>query len=223
MIPWEEIDRTDLPGSTDALALYRRGAEFSIRIAGTELMNSRCHASEEAMATEVCRRLEGKAGLHLLMGGLGMGFTLAAALKVLGAQARVTVSELLPAVIQWNLDYFGPLAGSPLEDIRVNVINEDVADTIRRGAPWDAILLDVDNGPQGLTMAANNRLYDTRGLSTARRALTPGGLFAVWSCAPDAAFTRRLRHCGFKTDVFTVRARRGAKGSRHVVWISERE
>lgn len=221
MIPWEEIDRANIPGYEGKVRLLKRGTEFSIRITGAELMNSRVHGSEDALAELALRRIILKSGLRILIGGLGMGFTLAAALGLSEPDARITVSELIPAVVKWNREHLGHLAGMPLDDPRVSVAEEDVAQTIRKKkSAWDAILLDVDNGPAGLTRKSNDRLYGTSGLTAARSALRPGGILAVWSSGADAAFTRRLKQVGFQTETVTVRARKPGKGARHTIWLA---
>lgn len=223
MIPWEEIDRAKVPGQQGDVTLRKRGTEFSIRTAETELMNSRLHGSEEALAELTCSRIKQKSGLKILIGGLGMGYTLAAALEHSGPDARITVSELIPAVVGWNREHIGHLAGMPLDDPRVSVKEEDIAKTIReRESAWDAILLDVDNGPEGLTRKANDRLYGRPGLETSFRALCPGGILAVWSSGADEAFTRRLKQSGFHTETLTTRARKSGKGSRHTIWLARK-
>jgi len=221
VIPWEEIDRAEIPGQEGIITLRKRGTEFSIRTATTELMNSRLHGSEDALAELTCSRLKHKDGLKILVGGLGMGYTLAAALDHSDKNTLITVSELVPAVVRWNRQHLGKLAGMPLNDPRVSIKEEDVAETIRKNkSAWDAILLDVDNGPDGLTQEANDRLYDVSGLQTAFSALRPGGILAVWSSGPDDSFTRRLKRCGFQTETVTVRARRPGKGARHTIWLA---
>ena len=223
MIPWEEIDRAEVPGDEWDIRLLKRGAEFSIRTAGLELMNSRRHGSEDALAELTFRRIKRKTGLKILIGGLGMGYTLAAALKQTEPGTVIILSELVPAVVEWNREYLGHLAGMPLDDPRVSVKEEDVGETIRkRKSAWDAILLDVDNGPEGFTRRANDRLYGRPGLKASFSALLPGGILAVWSCASDEAFTRRLKQCGFRTQTVTVRARKPGKGSRHTIWVAEK-
>ena len=157
---------------------------------------------------------------HILIGGLGMGFTLRAALGRLGAAARVTVAELVPAVVEWARGPLGDISGGCLQDIRVDIVEADVWDVIgARRASYDAILLDVDNGPDGLTKASNDRLYSSAGLSAARVAMRPDGVLAVWSATPDDRFSRRLRDAGFEVEIHQVRARQG-KGARHTLWIS---
>ena len=223
MIPWEEIDRAVIPGHEGEVRLLRRGSEFSIRTTDAELMNSRVHGSEDALAELVLNRIVRKSGLRILIGGLDMGFTLAAALGLSRPDTRISVSELIPAVVGWNREHLGHLAGMPLDDPRVSVLQEDVAETIgKQKYAWDAILLDVDNGPAGLTRKANDRLYGRSGLREAWIALRPGGYLAVWSSGADEAFTRRLKQSGFKTETVTVRARKPGKGARHTIWLARK-
>ena len=223
MIPWEEIDRVEIPGQKSDITLQKRGTEFSIRTAGTELMNSRLHGSEDALAKLTCSRLKGKSDLRILIGGLGMGYTLAAALEQSKKDTLIMVSELIPAVVRWNREYLGHLTGMPLDDPRVAVEEEDVAKIIRqKRSAWDAILLDVDNGPKGLTRQANDYLYTRSGLKTFFLALRPGGILAIWSSGADEAFTRRLKQCGFQTKILSVRARKSGKGGKHTIWIAEK-
>jgi len=221
VIPWEEIDRAKVPGHEREVILLKRGKEFSIRTAGTELMNSRRHGSEDALAELTCNRIKRKSGLRILIGGLGMGFTLAAALEQSEQDTLITVSELIPAVVRWNREQLGRLAGMPLDDPRVSVKEEDVAEIIRnKKSAWDAILLDVDNGPEGLTRKANDRLYGKSGLKTSFSALRPEGIFAVWSSEANKAFTRRLKQCGFHTETLTVPVRKSGKGGKHTIWLA---
>ena len=222
MIPRVEIDATTIPGTIPGgqrLRLIQRGAEFSITLDGNELMNSRLSGSEEALAKLAIDALGPPAAWRILIGGLGMGFTLRAALKEIGPDVDVTVAELVPAVIRWAR---GPLAGifdGCLDDPRVDVVEADVRNLITpRGPGWDAILLDVDNGPDGLSTEANGRLYSPAGLRAARAALRPGGVLAVWSAAPDEAFARRMHDAGFGVETHRVRASRG-KGAHHVIWL----
>jgi len=221
LIPWEEIDRAQAPGHEGEVTLLKRGTEFSIRTAGTELMNSRLHGSECALAELAGGRIKRKSGLRILIGGLGMGYTLAAALEQGQPDTRITVCELIPAVVRWNREHLGHLAGLPLDDPRVSVEEEDVAEIIRkRKSAWDAILLDVDNGPEGLTRKGNDRLYGRSGLKRSFSALRPGGILAVWSSRADEAFTRRLRQCGFQTETIAVPARKPGKGGRHTICLA---
>lgn len=221
MIPWEEVDRANIPEHEGEVTLLRRGTEFSIRTAGRELMNSRRHGSEEALSELTCSRIKRKSGITILIGGLGMGYTLAAALAQSGADTRITLSELIPAVVRWNRKELAHLAGMPLDDPRVSVEEEDVGETIGKSrSAWDAILLDVDNGPEGLTRESNDRLYNIAGLRRAFRALRRGGVLSIWSSGADKAFTRRLQQCGFQTEILTARAHKSGKGSRHTIWLA---
>jgi spermidine synthase len=199
----------------------KRGSEYSIMLGSNELMNSRLSGSEEALASIACERLAGVRRPVLLIGGLGMGFTLRAALAALGAEARIVVVELVPAVVRWARGPMAEIYGDNLFDRRASIIEADVGDLISEAHEvYDAILLDVDNGPDGLTREANDRLYDLAGLQRARGALRQGGILAIWSAAPDRAFTQRLRRAGFAVDEVTVRANRGRSGTRHVIWFA---
>jgi len=198
LIPWVQLDSAEMPDGGGAIRLKQRGAEFSIMLGATELMNSRLSGSEEALARLACERIGAKSSAHVMIGGLGMGFTLRAALAALPATARVTVAELVPAVVRWARGPMAELFGTCLDDPRVTVWEGDAGVLIKSSpAAWDAVLLDVDNGPEGLTRKANDRIYDLSGLRAAHSALRPGGSLAVWSSAPDEAFTRRLKQAGF--------------------------
>ena len=222
MIPWVLLDRAEVPGGGE-LRLMRRGGEFSIMLGANELMNSRVSGSEEALARLACQGLRGRKAPRILIGGLGMGFTLRAALAELDRDATVTVAELVPAVVAWARGPLADVFGASLADPRVGVHEGDVGRLIESGAAdYDAILLDVDNGPDGLTRAGNDALYDAAGLAAARRALRPGGIFAVWSSGPDRAFSQRLRHAGFGLEEVGARARGARGGARHVIWIATR-
>ena len=222
MIPRELIDTADVPGG-NLLRLFRRGGDFMIVLDRNELMNSRMSGSEEALATMTCTRLRHVQAPRLLIGGYGMGFTLRAALAVLGKDARLTVVELVPKIIAWARGPMSALTAGCLEDPRVRLIEDDVGSIIAAAkSTYDAILLDVDNGPDGLTSLANARLYSATGLAIARAALKPGGLLAVWSAAPDDAFARRLQDAGFVVEEVAVRARSNGKGPRHVIWFGKR-
>jgi spermidine synthase len=223
VIPWKELDWAEPPGNEGKITLRQRGSEFSIRTADTELMNSRLHGSEDALAELTYSRLKQKEGLRVLIGGLGMGYTLAAALKQSQKDTLISVAELIPAVVRWNRQHLGHLAGEPLDDPRVSIQEEDVAKAIsRKKSTWDAILLDVDNGPDGLTQKANDRLYSISGLKTSFAALRPGGILAVWSSGPDEAFTCRLKRCQYQTETLTVRAHKPGKGARHTIWLARK-
>ena len=212
-----------MPGSDRELRLYRRGSEFSIRVAGCELMNSRMHGSEDALADYACDWIASLASPRILIGGLGMGYTTMAALRRVGPDARLVVAELVPKVVAWNRDQLAALAGHPLADPRVTVREVDVSRAIMAEVrAWDAILLDVDNGPGGLTSRENDRLYSLTGLAAAFAALRPTGVLAVWSAAVDPAFARRLRQTGFTVDEVDVRAR-GARGGHHTIWLGRRD
>ena len=221
MIRWSHIDTTTMPDGGGELRLMQRGAEFSIMSGGIELMNSRVSGSERALATLACERLRDRPRPHILIGGFGMGFTLRAALEVLGPEAKVTVAELVPAIVAWARGPMAHISGACLQDRRLTIQEGDVGDLIRSAAgAYDAILLDVDNGPEGLSRKANDRLYDPEGLAAARRALRPGGVLAVWSSAPDAKFTQRLRRAGYAVDEQRVRASGGGRGARHMIWLA---
>jgi spermidine synthase len=220
MTPRELIGTADVPGG-EPLRLFRRGADFMIVLERNELMNSRMSGSEEALATMTCVRLAGRKAPHILIGGYGMGFTLRAAQRALGKDAQLTVAELVPEIIDWARGPMADLTAGCLDDPRVTVVEGDVVALIAAGVgDYDAILLDVDNGPDGLTRAGNNRLYSSRGLDAARAALRPGGVLAVWSAASDAVFARRLRDADFSVDEVAVRARSNGKGPRHVIWFA---
>ncbi len=216
----ELIDTARIPGG-DELRLYRRGDDFIIAIGGNELMNSRMSGSEEALAVMSCDRLREPETARLLIGGYGMGFTLRAALAALGPDAKIIVAELVPEIIDWAHGPMAGLAAGRLDDPRVELVIGDVAAAIAAGrGRYDAILLDVDNGPDGLVRDANDGLYSAAGLASAKAALRPGGILAIWSAAPDARFARRLRTAGFAVEEVAVRARASGKGARHVIWFA---
>jgi spermidine synthase len=223
MIPWLQIDTARVPGAEVELRLMRRGTEFSMMLGQNELMNSRLIGSEQALATLACKRIEAIKRPHLLIGGLGMGFTLRAALAVLGSEARIMVAELVPAVIAWAHGPMAEIFGDSLVDPRASIRSADVVEVIRsQAAAFDAILLDVDNGPEGLIRKANDALYDSKGLKAIRRALRPGGVLAVWSSGPDVAFSKRLRAAGFDVNEVAVRATASRAGARHLIWLATR-
>ena len=211
-----------VPGGAE-LRLFHRDRDFMIVLDRNELMNSRMSGSEEQLATLTCARLSNRTNPRLLIGGYGMGFTLRAALAGLPAQASVVVAELVPEIIAWARGPMAELTAGCLDDPRVTVIEDDVAAVIAAGrATYDAILLDVDNGPDGLTRAGNDGLYSVSGLTAAKAALVRGGIFAVWSAGDDPAFTRRLNANGFSATVAKVRARSNGKGAQHSIWLAER-
>jgi len=219
MIPWETLDRAQAPDG-GALTLLRRGDEYVIRVGGHALMGSRAHASEDALGARGCADAARERAPRVLVGGLGMGFTLRAALDALPPAARVDVVELVPAVARWNRGPLAHLAGRPLDDPRVTLREGDVVDAIAgaRGV-YDAVLLDVDNGPSAIANEGNARLYGAAGLARAARALRPGGTLAVWSAGEDAAFSKALRDNGFDASTERVRAR-GGGGGWHVLWLA---
>lgn len=223
VIPWTTLDTASLPDGSGDLRLKQRGTEFSIMLGSNELMNSRLSGSEEALAKLVCDRIAGRPRPSVLIGGLGMGFTLRAALSNLPDDAQVEVVELIPAVVAWARGPMEAVFAGCLDDARVQVRVTDVAAAIAAGkGRHDAIVLDVDNGPEGLTVAGNDQLYGAAGLQAAKAALRPGGILAVWSSGPDHGFTRRLRQAGFATEEVTARARRTGGGARHVIWLATR-
>ena len=224
MNPWTLLDKAQPPGNGVELRLYQRDTEFSIRAGNYELMNSRVYGSEDTLAKLVCQKLTKHPRARILIGGLGMGYTLRSALNGLGAKAQVVVAELVPAVLQWNRGFLADLAGSPLDDNRVTIHEADVAQMIKTAkGDYNAILLDVDNGPQALTQKENDWLYSLEGLKTTFAALRPKGVLAIWSSGPEPAFVQRLRKVGFEVDEVGVRAREGRKGgAHHIVWIAMR-
>ncbi|MER8430797.1 spermidine synthase [Mesorhizobium caraganae] len=220
MIPWVQLDSAKTPDGAQELRLKQRGAEFSIMLGTNELMNSRLSGSEEELAKLSCDRIAGHSRPKILIGGLGMGFTLRAALAELSADASVTVAELVPAVIAWAHGPMAALFAGCLDNPRVNIREADVGHIIRSDvSAWDAVLLDVDNGPEGIVHKGNDALYSAAGLTAARTALKPGGVLAVWSQGPDNGFTRRLKQAGFAVEEVKTRAN-GKRGARHVIWIA---
>ncbi len=220
MTPMELIGTAQVPGGQE-LRLFRRGRDFMILLDRNELMSSRMSGSEEALAVMSCARLEQRPAPHMLIGGYGMGFTLRSALAALGADAQVTVAELVPEIIEWARGPMVDLAAGCLDDRRVHLVEGDVVGVIADGdSTYDAILLDVDNGPDGLTRNGNDRLYSMKGLAASKAALRPGGILAVWSAAPDNVFAKRLAAAGFSVEEIAVRARSNGKGPRHVIWFA---
>jgi len=219
MQPRELLGTARVPGGDD-LRLFAKGGDFIIALDRNELMSSRMSGSEEALATMTLDRLGHARAPHLLIGGYGMGFTLRAALARLPASGRATVVELVPEIVDWARGPMAAMTGDCLDDPRTTLVFADVADAIAAARGVDAILLDVDNGPDGLVRAANDRLYSPTGLDAARAALAPGGVLAVWSAGPDAAFRRRLERARFAVDEVAVRARSNGKGPRHVIWFA---
>jgi spermidine synthase len=217
--PWELLGQTRTPDGEE-MSLTRQGSEYVILASGKPLMSSRMHGSEEHLAALGCREARTRDEPCVLVGGLGMGFTLRATLDLLPPEATVVVAELVPAVVDWNRGPLGPLANHPLKDPRVEIALGDVADTIRASRRrFDAMLLDVDNGPAAFTASHNTRLYDDGGLAAARAALKDGGVLAVWSAWEDRRFEQRLKHAGFTVGVERVRARLKKGGPRHTIFL----
>lgn len=223
MIAREHLGTALVPGGEE-LRLFRHGRDYIIVLDRNELMNTRMSGSEEALATMTVERLGDARPPHLLIGGYGMGFTLRAALGVVGNGAKITVAELVPEIIEWARGPMAELTAGGLDDSRVRLQHADVADSIAdANGIYDGILLDVDNGPDGLVRQVNDRIYSKQGLQAAKRALTPGGILAVWSAARDTAFTRRLKDAGFIVDEVAVRARSNGKGAHHVIWFAQKK
>lgn len=220
MKPRELIGEAEVPGGPP-LRLIRHDNAFIIMLDRNELMSSRMSGSEKALATLTCERLGGRTAPRLLIGGYGMGFTLRAALSVLDSDARLIVAELVPGIIDWARGPMAAITQGCLDDPRVEIRIGDVGAEIAAGKQsYDAILLDVDNGPDGLTRPANDGLYSARGLAAARSALKPGGILAIWSAGPDRAFTQRLKQAGFHVEEVKVRARENGKGPMHTIWFA---
>lgn len=225
MIRWVELDRAQVPDGGGELRLLQRGVEYSIMAdGGIELMNSRLSGSEEALASLAWEKIRGRPGPRVLIGGLGMGFTLRAALAVLPDDAVVEVVELVPAVVRWARGPLAHLFAGSLDDPRTRILEGDVVASIAASnGAYDAILLDVDNGPEGLTRRANDALYDAAGLARAEAALSAGGVVAVWSSAPHARFTAALKASGLAAEEIRTPARKGGRGARHVIWLGVKE
>jgi spermidine synthase len=220
MKPWVKLAEAETPGGS-CLTLQQRDREYVIAVDGKQLMSSRMHASEESLAEVGCEALSEHARPCVLIGGLGMGFTLRAALDRLPRQAEVVVAELVPALVEWNRGPLAALAGRPLFDRRVDVVEEDVVYTLRKHvARFDAVLLDVDNGPRGLTDAKNDRIYGEHGLASAKASLAPGGKLVVWSAGEDARFVKRLEQCGFTVEVRRVKGRAARGAPTHVLFVA---
>ena len=225
MKPWVSLAASPAPDGT-VLELCQRGHEYVIRAGGRILMGSHRPGSERAMAELTLDALpnERKVAANVLVGGLGCGFTLRATLDQLGAEARVTVSELLPAVVEWNRGPMGECSGLPVGDNRVQVVIGDIKQLLlRERQTFDAIMLDVDNGPQAFTQQSNAWLYSKCGLDASRRALRSRGVLSVWSAGPNEAFSTRLRAAGFDIRCHTVRSSNARRGERHTVWVAVKE
>jgi spermidine synthase len=218
---WTQLGEAAIPNTDKSLFLYQGKDDFFIKLSGGyELMSTRKHASEDALGSLPCRRLKQSESARVLIGGLGMGFTLAAVLAEVGANAEVTVAELIPEVVEWNRGPLGERSGYPINDSRTRIHVGDVAKLLRKSrACFDVIALDVDNGPEGLTKSTNDWLYSMPGIAAALDALSPVGILAYWSADPDQAFHDRLRRCGFIVEEVTVFAH-GKKGARHTIWLA---
>jgi len=221
MIPWKLLGRHRTPDNKSVMKLYQRDTEYSIRVNGQELMNSRMCGSEMMLAELSCPEIADRKNACVLIGGLGMGYTLSAALRLLDSDADVLLAELVPSVVEWNNDILGSLAGDPLMDPRVTVQIKDVAHVLSSSkSAFDAILLDVDNGPDSLTQEGNDDLYNKSGITMIHRALRSGGVVAVWSSSPDRGFTQRLNKSFFHVIEKKVRGRTHKKGPVHTIWIA---
>jgi spermidine synthase len=224
MIPWTHLDTVHIPHDGGELKLSQRGDEFSIKLSGKrgELMNSRVFNSEKVLSQLGCAHIKPHHDAHILVGGLGMGYTLAAALKAVNADSLVTVAELVPEVVKWNEGPLGNCAGNPLQDSRTKTHIGDVKELLTTRQPtFDAILLDVDNGPKGLTHSDNNWIYSEDGLKDIYDTLNPNGMLAIWSAGPDYLFSIRLKKIGFRVDTRDVQARPG-KGSKHTIFLAKK-
>ncbi len=224
MIPRTLVATASIPGTSDEMKLFSRGSDHMILVNREELMSTRMSGSEEALADLTAIRLADRPAQHWLIGGYGMGFTLRAALSGLPADARITVAELVPEIVDWARGPMADLTGGCIDDPRTTVSLGDVAEIIAASPnTFDAILLDVDNGPDALVRPANQRLYSPAGLAIAKAALRPHGLMAIWSAGPDQRFTRTLLDAGFAVDEEVVRARANGKGPRHHIWFAAKK
>jgi spermidine synthase len=223
MNKWELLETTLVPDSQTQMSLYKNGDDYSICVDGKELMNTRKHGSEESLADLGCKKLMGRPDGRVLVGGLGMGFTLAATLRHVGPKAKVEVAELVPAVQDWNRDYLGEFAGFPLKDARVKVDLGDVADVLRNNPNgFDSILLDVDNGPSPFTQDKNTWLYWPEGLGVLYKSLRPQGVVAIWSAYSDRKFFKRLVQAGFMVKEHQVGVHANGSGGRHFIWVADK-
>lgn len=215
------LGKARIPGNVGDIVLIRRGEEFILRVHNTELMTSAAHISEDALARLVCARLKRLEAPAVLIGGLGMGFTLASALKEVGPKAKVVVAELIGAVVEWNRGPLAHLAGNPLGDPRVSIRAGDVSMVLQiELEEFDAVILDVDNGPEGLTRDSNNWLYSNEGLAAAYSALRANGILAVWSSTPERSFAMRLRKIGFTAEEVRVPGDPANPDERHTIWLA---
>jgi spermidine synthase len=224
MIPWIRLGTATIPNNGGELTLSRRAEEFSIKLSGIrgELMNSRVYNSEKELSKLGCAHLSATQKAHVLVGGLGMGYTLAEALNVTTNSSTVTVAELVPEVVDWNQGDLGNCANNPLNNPRTKIHIGDIKGLLNTRKPtYNAILLDVDNGPEGLTQADNNWIYSLGGLTDIYNTLLPKGVLAIWSAGPDDSFKVRLKKAGYEVSSRIVRAREG-KGSRHTIFLAKK-
>ncbi|MFT5712563.1 MAG: spermidine synthase [Glaciecola sp.] len=224
MIPWVQLGKAQIPNNGGELTFSQRDAEFSIRLSGIrgELMNSRVYNSEKELSQMGCAHIPSTATAHVLVGGLGMGFTLSEALRMVSNKSQVTVAELIPEVVEWNRGPLGKCANDPLQDLRTKIHMGDVRELLTTHLPtFDAILLDVDNGPEGLTHSNNNWIYSLEGLQDIYKVLRPKGMLAIWSAGPDYLFTIRLKKAGYEVSTRIARARKG-KGSKHTIFLARK-
>ncbi len=223
MKPWILLETASVPDGEGELRLYKHDEEYTIKIDYIELMSSRVHGSEDALAELTIERLQTKKPKRVLIGGLGMGFTLAKAVEVMGPNDIIEIAELSPAVVEWNKKYLGELSGNPLNDKRVKLIVGDVMNVMKSNQrSYDAVMLDVDNGPEGLTKDDNNRLYSRNGLKAAFQSLNFNGILSVWSSGDSEEFTERLKKSNFEVDKWKVRERANGKGAKHMIWFAKK-
>lgn len=222
MIPWEQMGSAKMPDGDGELRLMRRGRDWTIFVGRDELMSSRLTGSEEALASLTFGAMKPGRRRTILIGGLGMGFTLRAGLALAGPEDRIVVAELVPAVVDWARGPLAELHAGALDDPRVHIHVGDVGVLIRRSPrAFDAILLDVDNGPEGMVQKDNDLIYGGSGLAAAKGALKPGGVLSVWSAGPNDAFHRRLGRLGFSVSEHRVHASRSKRGPKHVIWLAK--
>ena len=215
------LGQASIPGGDRLLKLYQGKDDCTIVISGRgELMSTRRHASEDALGTLACQQLKNSDAASVLIGGLGMGFTLAAVLGATGAKSSVVVAELVPEVVEWNKGPLGLHSGNPLADPRTTIYHGDVSDLLRSATPsYDVIALDVDNGPEALSSSGNDWLYSVEGIGCASESLNKDGVLAYWSATPDASFAKRLRSCGLRVSEKSIFAH-GNKGTKHTIWLT---
>ncbi len=223
MKKFEEIERVDISDG-GVMRLVKRNEEFLIYVDREELMTSRAHESELELARLGCAHILHRKAPRVVIGGLGMGYTLSETVKLLRPMAEICVSELMPAVVRWNRKFFGELNEAPLDDPRVSVLHGNVQEAIcSNTGRLDAIILDVDNGPTALTHGENNRLYDCKGLQACFKALKPDGTLSIWSGSVEPAFEKRVRGENLAFKLYPVPAYKGAKNRSRYVWVIARQ